>query len=189
MKKINLLLVIGALSMVFITSCNNDEPEDPIIPNEEEVITTLNFTLTPDGGGTPVELTFQDLDGDGGNAPIITEGILAANTTYNGSLELLNELESPEEDITEEVEEEALDHQFFYQTSVSGINIAYDDMDANGNPIGLSTILTTNAAGTATITVILRHEPNKDASGVSSGDITNAGGETDIEVSFNVEVQ
>ncbi|HBK71516.1 MAG TPA: type 1 periplasmic binding fold superfamily protein, partial [Flavobacteriaceae bacterium] len=36
---------------------------------------------------------------------------------------------------------------------------------------------------------ILRHEPNKSASGVSDGDITNAGGETDIEVIFNITVQ
>ena len=43
--------------------------------------------------------------------------------------------------------------------------------------------------GSGTITVTLRHEPNKDAAGVSSGDIANAGGETDIEVTFNVEIQ
>ena len=189
MKKINLLLALGVFSMLFITSCEKDEPEDPIIPNEEEVITTLNFTLTPDGGGTPVVLSFQDLDGDGGNAPTITEGTLDASTIYSGSLELLNELESPAEDITEEVGEEALEHQFFFQTSVSGISIAYDDMDEDGNPIGISTILTTNETGLGTVTVILRHEPNKDGSGVSTGDITNAGGETDIEVTFNVEVQ
>jgi hypothetical protein len=102
---------------------------------------------------------------------------------------LLNELENPVGDITEEVEEEAADHQFFFQTSVSGINIAYADMDTNGNPIGLSTTLTTNETASGTITVTLRHEPNKDAAGVSAGDITNAGGETDIEITFNVEVQ
>jgi len=189
MKKINLLLVIGVCSMLFITSCKKDEPEDPIIPNEEEVITTLNFTLTPDGGGTPVLLTFQDLDGDGGDAPTITGGILDANAVYTGSLELLNELESPAGDISEEVQEEAEEHQFFFQTTVSGLNTAYNDMDANGNPIGLSTIVTTNEVSSGTITVTLRHLPNKDASGVSTGDITNAGGETDIEVTFDVEVQ
>ena len=108
MKKINLLLALGVFSMLFITSCEKDEPEDPIIPNEEEVITTLNFTLTPDGGGTPVVLSFQDLDGDGGNAPTISEGTLDNNTIYNGSLELLNELEDPAEDITLEVAEEEL---------------------------------------------------------------------------------
>ena len=36
---------------------------------------------------------------------------------------------------------------------------------------------------------MLRHEPDKSAAGVSSGDITNAGGETDIEVSFNVIIE
>jgi hypothetical protein len=193
MKKINLLLALGVFSMLFITSCEKDEPEDPIIPNEEEVITTLNFTLTPDGGGTPVVLSFQDLDGDGGNAPTISEGTLDNNTIYNGSLELLNELEDPAEDITLEVAEEELEHQFFYETSfpteLSDVNIAYNDLDEEGNPIGLSTVLTTGEMGSGTITVTLRHEPNKDAAGVSSGDIANAGGETDIEVTFNVEIQ
>lgn len=189
MKNINLILVAGTFCMLLITSCKKDEPKDPIIPNEEEVITTLNFSLTPTGGGTPIVLAFQDLDGDGGNAPTITGGTLEANTTYTGLLELLNELENPAEDITEEVKEEGVEHQFFFQSSVSEINVAYDDMDENGNPIGVSTILTTNGINTGTITVTLRHEPNKDASGVSTGDITNAGGETDIEVTFNVEIQ
>ena len=179
---------MGMLSIFFITACNKDVPEDPTIPNEEEVITTLNFTLTPDGSGTPVVLTFQDLDGDGGNVPIITGGVLDSNTTYYGSLELLNELENPATDITEEVEEEGSDHQFFFQTSVNGMNVTYDDIDVNGDPIGLSTILITNGTSTGTLTITLRHEPKKDASGVSDGDITNAGGETDIEVTFNVEV-
>lgn len=189
MKKINLLLAIGAFSLLSITSCKKDEPNDPIIPNEEEVITTMNFTLTPNGGGTPVILTFQDLDGDGGNAPIITGGTLDANTTYNGALALLNELENPAGNITEEVQEEAEEHQFFFQTSMSELNIAYDDMDANGHPIGLSTIVRAQGANSGTITIVLRHEPQKDAAGVIAGDITNAGGETDIEVTFNVDIQ
>ena len=189
MKKNNLLIAIGMLSMLFITSCKKEELTDPIIPNQEEVITTLNFTLTPNGGGTPIVLSFQDLDGDGGNSPTIIGGVLEANTSYTGELELLNELESPAGDITEEVEAEAVDHQFFYQTTVNGVNISYDDMDANGNPIGLSTVVTTTGASSGEITVVLRHEPNKTASGVSTGDILNAGGETDIEVVFNVEVQ
>ncbi len=187
--KSNIFLLIAIPFFISLSSCSKDEPEDPIIPNEEEVITTLQYTLTPDNGGTPVVLSFQDLDGDGGDAPIITGGTLDANSLYNGVLVLLNELESPAEDITEEIEEEALDHQFFYQTSLSDIDITYADMDNNGNPIGLSTLVTTTNASSGTLTIILRHEPNKDASGVSDGDISNAGGETDIEVTFDVEVQ
>jgi len=192
MKKINLLLALGVFSMLFITSCEKDEPDDPIIPNEQEVITTLNYTLTPESG-TPIILSFRDLDSDGGNEPIISDGTLASGMSYIGSMELLNELEDPAEDITLEVAEEELEHQFFYETSfpteLSDVNIAYNDLDEEGNPIGLSTVLTTGEMGSGTITVTLRHEPNKDAAGVSSGDIANAGGETDIEVTFNVEIQ
>jgi hypothetical protein len=187
MKKINLLLVMGVCSMLFITSCKKD---DPIIENEEELITTLIYTLTPEAGGAPVVLSFQDLDGvDGTIAPIFTGGTLAANTSYNGSLQLLNESVNPAEDITVEVQEEAEDHQFFFQNNISGLSIAYTDEDENGHPIGLSSKISTTGSGSGTITVTLRHEPNKTAAGVSTGDITNAGGETDIEVTFDVEIQ
>ncbi|MBT3173884.1 MAG: type 1 periplasmic binding fold superfamily protein [Lentimicrobiaceae bacterium] len=185
MNKFLLSLSVIAMSMLLFTGCKKD---DPVIPNEEEVITTLNYTLIPSDGGTPVVLSFQDLDGDGGDPPVITGGTLAMNTTYDGSLELLNETETPPGDITEEVEEEALEHQFFFQTSIGGVSFTYEDTDTNGNPIGILTKVTTEGSGNGTITVILRHEPDKDASGVSNGDITNAGGETDIEVVFNVEV-
>ncbi len=176
--------LLGALT---IYSCGNDDEMDPEPP--EEVITTLNYTLTPDGGGTTVTLSFRDTDGDGGNAPVITGGTLAANSTYTGSMELLNESEDPAEDITEEIAEEDAEHQFFFSSSVSGLAVGYSDMDGDGNPIGLATTLTTDDAGSGTLTVVLRHEPNKGGSGVSGGDITNAGGETDIEVTFDVTVQ
>lgn len=185
MDKLLLLATIIALGL-FATSCSNDdEPEE----NEEELITTVNYTLTPMGGGTAVTLTFNDQDGDGGDAPTITGGTLAANTTYTGSLELLNESESPAEDITEEIEEEDAEHQFFFSTTVNGLSVTYSDTDGDGNPVGLSTIVTTGGAASGNLTVILRHEPDKAASGVSDGDISNAGGETDIEVTFPIDVQ
>ena len=187
MKKTNLLFMGVVLSVLFYTSCKT--PEDPIIPNEEEVITTLNFTLTPVGGVNPVVFSFQDLDGDGGNAPVVTGGTLAANTNYTGVIELLNELETPVGNITEDVLAEADEHQFFFQTTQGEVSIAYDDMDTNNNPLGLSTIVSTSGPSTGTITVILRHKPNKTATGVPDGDITNAGGETDIKVTFNVDIQ
>ena len=65
----------------------------------------------------------------------------------------------------------------------------YMDMDGNGNPIGLTTTVTTASAGSGAITITLRHEPDKTAAGVAGGDISNAGGETDIEVTFQVNVQ
>ena len=172
--------------MLFITSCKKD---DPIIENEEELITTLIYTLTQEAGGDSVVLSFEDLDGDGAITPIITGGTLGANTIYNGSLQLLNESVNPAEDITVEVQEEAEEHQFFFQNNISGLSIAYTDEDENGHPIGLSSKITTTGSGSGTITVTLRHEPIKTAAGVSNGDITNADGATDIEVTFDVVVQ
>lgn len=178
-----------AFLMLFVFTLVACEKEDPDHEHEEEVITTLTYTLQPDGGGSAVTLSFKDLDGDGGNAPIISGGDLAANTIYSGNITLLNESESPAEDITEEIEEEEDEHQFFFSSTVAGVSVAYNDKDDDNNPIGLKTKLTTGTAGAGNLTVILRHEPNKDAAGVSSGDISNAGGETDIEVTFPIEIK
>ena len=189
MKQINALLALSVLSLVFFSSCKKDDPKEPVIPNEEEVITTLNLTLTPVGGGTPVEFKFKDLDGDGGNPPVISVGKLDTNTQYTGSIALFNELESPADTITLEVEEEADEHQFFFESTANGLTVAYDDADDNGKPLGIATTITTQGASTGTLTITLRHEPIKDAAGVSMGDITNAGGETDIEVTFDVGIE
>lgn len=184
-KRIFPVLALLFASLFVFSSCEKKDPE-PV--NEEEVITTLTYTLTPGGGGTPVVLSFKDLDGDGGNAPTITGGTLAANTVYNGAIVLLNETESPAENVTEEIEEKDDEHQFFFQASGANVTVAYADSDGT-NPVGLATTVTTGDASSGTLTVTLRHEPAKDAAGVAAGDIANAGGETDIEVTFNVTVQ
>lgn len=184
-NKIELLLFLAILALGF-TACEKD---DPLIPNEEELITTLEYTLTPISGGDEVVFLFKDIDGDGGDVPIISSATLAANLTYTGSLILLNESEMPAGSITDEIREEDEDHQFFFQSDVAGFAVMYNDQDQDGNPLGLSTTLTTGDAGTGTFTIILRHEPNKSASGVFAGDITNAGGETDIEVAFSLDIQ
>ena len=177
-----LFLLLGLLAI----GCDSD---DPPTDTEEEVITTLNYTLTPAAGGASVTMTFSDLDGDGGNDPVITGGTLSANTIYNGSMELLNESESPTEDITEEIEEADAEHQFFFSTNIPGLVVGYADFDAANLPVGLSTTVATGPSGTGNLTVTLRHEPDKSAAGVATGDIANAGGETDIEVTFDVNVQ
>ena len=103
--------------------------------------------------------------------------------------ELLNESVDPVDPVHEEVKEEDESHQFFFLTDIDDLTVAYDDIDADGRPVGLNSTLTTRAPGFGTLTVILRHEPDKSAEGVSDGDIANAGGDTDIEVAFPIEVQ
>ncbi len=182
----SLRMYIGLLIIAAVAA--NCEKDDPVIPNEEELITTVRYILTPNDGGPDRILRFQDVDGDGGSAPEISSDPLAANQTYMGTIELLNEQIVPAEDVTMEILEEDEDHQFFYESNVSGLMIAYDDQDANGYPVGLKSIITTSDPGTGQITITLRHQPNKGADEVSAGVITNAGGETDIEVTFTVDV-
>lgn len=182
MKSKILLLATVFIGALIFFGCEKDDPE---IVNEEELITTLTFTLN---GPDTVVMTFQDLDGDGGNAPTIVGGALQANQSYSGSITLSNDSETPAEDITAEVAEEDDEHQLFFDSSISDLMVAYNDEDGDGNPLGLSTTITTGAAGTGTLTVTLRHEPAKDAEGVAEGNIANAGGETDIEVTFDIEV-
>lgn len=180
------ILVFSTVIAMTLTSCSNDDPE---IINEEEVITTLEVTLVPQGEGTTVTLVSRDLDGDGPNAPVISvSGPLQANKTYAGTAKVLNETETPAENITLEVEEEGDEHQFFYTFSNSIATVAYTDQDKNGRPIGIAFNLTTTTAGIGNLTVTLRHEPNKTASGVVGGNITNAGGETDVEATFSLTV-
>ncbi|WP_396209410.1 type 1 periplasmic binding fold superfamily protein [Flavobacterium sp.] len=178
------LIAFFVIPTLFSTSCSNDDA--PV--NEEEVITTVTTTLS--GGGQIITLTSRDLDGDGPNAPVVSvSGNLVAGRTYSGSTTFLNELENPAEDITGEVEEEGTDHQVFYQLPSSIGTVTYSDTDTNGRPVGLNFTLVAGTAGsTGTLTVTLRHLPNKTASGVSSGSITNAGGNTDAAVTFSLAV-
>lgn len=182
MKTIKLLALFFISSLVFV-SCSSDDDNDDH-DHEEELITTVTYTLT--NGNDVVTLTFEDLDGESGtDGTYDVSGPLTANTTYTGSIELLNETEDPAEDITEEVEEEGDEHEFFYTSSISDITITKEDEDEDGNPIGIETTLTTGEAGTGTLTIILKHEPTKPNDGTS----TSAGGSTDVSVTFSIEVE
>jgi hypothetical protein len=181
-KTIKLLAILFIATLTF-SSCSDDDHDDEDHDHEEELITTVNYTLT--NGNDVITLTFQDLDGEGGEDGTYTvSGSLSANTTYTGVIELLNETEDPAEDITEEVEEEGEEHEFFY-SSTTGLEFSKDDTDVNGDPIGIETTLYTHDAGTGTLTIVLKHEPTKPNDGTAA----NAGGSTDVEVSFNVTVE
>ena len=173
-----------ALLSIAMIGCSDDDTAPEVI-NDEEVITTVILTLTPESGDQVV-LTTVDIDGDGPDEPVTTVvGNFAENTQYQGAVRFLNETETPAEEITEEVLEEADEHQVFY-TTTDGLNIEtqYEDEDSQGNPLGLQITLTTGAASQGSLTVTLRHEPVKPNDGLDS-----AGGETDITTSFDVTIE
>jgi hypothetical protein len=183
MKKLQFIALALFTSTLF-SSCSDDGHDHGT--NEEELITTVITTLT--SGNQTITLTSKDLDGNGPNAPVVTtSGDLTVNTTYTGSIQFLNESVSPSIDITKEIKEEGLEHQIFYQAAASMGAFTYTDADTKGKPIGLAFTLRTAASPTTgTITVVLKHEPNKSASGVAGGSMTNAGGSTDASVTYTV---
>lgn len=172
--------------------------------NSEEVITTVQLTFVA-AGGLPIVVEYDDPDGDGGEPGTADPIELAAGTSYTLDVAFINRLGTIPEDITEEVRDEAAEHQVFLTgTAVDGpaaanpgapLVHAYADMDDGGLPIGLSNTVAAST-GTGTLTVTLRHMPPElppeksagAAEAVRTGGFSAIGGSTDAMVDFAVTV-
>lgn len=191
-----LLLVAG--SLLFLAGCKKDDPKPENIP---EAITKATLTFTP-AGGAAVIVTATDPDGDGPLPRTLSGPInLVKNVSYTLKITLINELAKPtdpEYDITEEVEEEADEHMFFFAWTNNTFSnptgngnvdnrsdaVNYVDRDTKGLPLGLETSWTTNnTTGNGTFRVILKHQPDLKSATTTSND-----GESDLDVTFNLSV-
>lgn len=193
MKKKCLKQIIFAIILIVTNTACHKEPVAPV--NEQELITTLKLTLTDTAAPSSVyTIMFQDLDGEGGADGIYTPDslVLPAGKVFNANLLLLDERDELAIDTTNnEIEEESAVHQFFYESIPTDIisNFNYLSFDDNGKPLGTEFKCKAKAAASnGTLRITLRHEPSKSADGVADGDITNADGETDIEVEFPVRL-
>jgi len=182
-------ILVITLFTLFVTGCKKDDdtplPTNQNTPpvNGEELITSAILSFVDTAGVQPsVQYAFRDPDGDGGNAPTQHDTIrLAANTYYSATIQLLNESESPAEDITLEVQQEDDEHLFCY--SPSNTNVAITRTDSDGTyEVGITTFWSTGVIASGETTVTLKHQP-----GVKDG--TCAPGDTDIEVTFVTEIQ
>ena len=200
MKKFSIYLMYTLLAGALFLNigCQKDEDDAPPAENEEEIITDVLLTFTPEGGGTDITATAKDPDGEGVQDLEVTKDIiLAPNTTYTLSLTLENTIEM--EDITEEVETEGDEHMFFFAFTDGAFGnpagdgnldnradaINYNDMDKNSLPIGLTTTWTTgDAMSDANFQVILKHQP--DLKTASSG---STDGSTDLDLTWKLTVQ
>lgn len=184
-------------SVCLFTAC--DEDDVPPEENPEEEITNVILTFDPDDGSNPIVATWEDADGEGAGSPVLTDISLANNTTYTLSIELTNALDlSDPEDITEEVEEEAEEHMFFFgwtdglfadPTGDGNIDarsdaVNYEDpLDDDGNPVGLETEWVTGEAGTGEFRVVLKHQPD-----IKSATSTATDGESDVDITWNITI-
>lgn len=192
-KNILLVLLIGTL--IVFTSCSDDEV--PGAENEEEIITDVTLTFSPVAGGLPIVATAQDPDGEGpNNIEIVDQIQLAANTKYILTIEAENSIAG--ESIAEEIKEEAEEHMFFFGWSnglfmdPSGDGnidnredpLNYVDFDGNELPLGLKTEWTSGAAGTGTLRVILKHQPD-----IKSATSTASDGESDVDLEWDIIIE
>ena len=182
------LALLGSLSL---TACDSGEPDDDGA-GEEELITQVTLTLTPQGGGSPLTISASDPDGDGAGLTFSPSTLaLAPGTTYDGTIRLRDTVN--DEDITEEIEEESEEHLFRYTlTPASAGTVAITDAesdytsdDENGGDfaVGLTFRVTTaaGASGTGTMNAVLYHfdEGPKTSSTATSDEI-------DVDVAFPV---
>lgn len=191
---LKLLAILFISSLAFVgCSSDDDDDHDGDHDHDHEEINILRYTLT--NGNDVVTLTFTDLDGEGGaDGTFEVSGALSANTTYTGALELLHEEEDGEIDNigAEIAAEEADEHEVFYITNITGLNVTTTDVDEDSNPLGFNTTVTTGAAGTGLLTVTVVHEGKKPNDGTVDDALigTDEGpGSIDITVTFSVQVQ
>jgi len=177
------LTYIALVTLIFTFNACKDQVDTPPNPNEEELITTLELTFTNETNASDVLVfKFADPDGDGGNAPTITDSIvLAANSSYGLAVRFLDESKSPVEDITTEIVAEAIDHLICY-TTPGDLMITILDKDANNLNLGLAATVKTQALEITSLTIRLMHQPNQKNGNCDSG-------ETDVEVTFITTIE
>lgn len=191
---------IASLLVFAVSACTPETGDD----QDSEIISRIELTFTPLGGGDPLTFAFSDPDGDGGMSGTADPIELMAGTEYTLELRFLNDLADPPEDITDEVRAEAEDHfVFVVGDSPALFTHAYTDLEsdygsnATGDdlPVGLINTITTDAAGTGSLRIVLRHLPELNGQAQKSGDLPEqlAAGESlpgsaDVDVSFELTV-
>lgn len=207
MRKSNRSRFLG-LAAVAVTAiaCVGDDGhgDDHGHEHETEIISTVELTFSPAAGGDPVVVAFRDPDGDGGMSGTADDLELVAGETYSLSIRLLNELDDPAEDITEEVREEAEEHMVFLSSPMVSITYADLESDYGENlvgddlPVGLvhTVIASAPTSEPSELRVVLRHLPELNGEPQKTAELpmmAAAGealpGDVDVDVTFALTVQ
>ena len=198
-KKYSIYCVL--MASVLFTGCKKDDDVAPDEENEEEVITDVKLIFTNNADANDVvEARAKDPDGAGIEELVVLDQInLDNNKTYTLTMEIMNNLTIPGEDIGEEVEEEGHEHRFYFgftngafsnPTGNGNIDnsfqpVVYNDKDINGLPIGLSTTWTTSNSALSGGNFIVRLQHQPDLKTPTSGAFD---GDTDINLIFPLKI-
>jgi len=189
MKKQLIKFSIGfALTGILFSACDKDD--DKKEENKEEVITTMVLKFTRVSTGSTIEFKYDDADGPGGAAPTKNVITLAPYKTYIVELLLLNKTANGVDIVSEEVEEEAEAHRFYFEpTAGSNFTVSGFDTDANNISVGLSSTWTTSTAATGKIKITLRHYAGNPSDKAAADLVNSTKSSTDMEVEFDTIVQ
>lgn len=176
-QKVGTFLLISIFTTSFFSACHKHDH------TATENITAIELHLT--GNGIDQVFTWEDTDGDGVANNIDTLVLPAMTQGIECSVLIFDRTEIPEVDITPEIVAEGVDHLLTYDISNSnGLVVTALNQDANGNPIGTTSIWETrNAGADGVLTLTLYHEPT------NKSNPSNPGGEVDFQVVFPVKIQ
>ncbi len=181
MKKTFSKLIFGflAIAALSVTACKPEQNTS----NEEELITKVTLTFK-DAAAKETVFKWNDPDGaTGTQKPTIDNINLVANSVYTATITLENGTVSPATNITSEVQSESNEHLFVYTFDKNNVSVEITDKDATGKPLGITTKVTTKAAGDGKLRIVLKHLPT------DKNNAANPGGETDVDVEFPVSVK
>jgi len=192
------LPALAAALLLTFSACDSNEPDPDDSAGEEEVITLVRLSLSPQSGGTAIT---ADADFDEAGVLQNAEPLnLQAGATYDVTIDLQNTLEDPPESITEEIGDEEPDaHRFFYTPEgdvADNLTVSNLDTDPNGDPLGLTfELAVTDGAGeSGEFRVKLRHYeedatlPDDKRSDTATAPEVPGVVENDVDFTFPVEI-
>lgn len=191
-------IIISIASLTMLVSCKKSEDAShPHDHSSQEQITTLILegynTANPSDTNHSISVKWEDLDGNGGNAPTIDSLLLDTGITYSMNMVLLDKTKTPYDTISNEILERGNIHQFFYTLSATLTGkVIIERLDKDNNtpalPIGLQTqwnILTQPSYTLpmyGSINIVLSHYDGIPKTAFPSP-------ESDIDISFPVRLK
>ena len=186
------------LLFTLATACSDVKDDHDHHDHDHELITTLVLDFEATDGSESFSAEWADAEQSG--TPTVDDIFLTDGLTYTVMVSVLNELEDPPEDVTEEIADEADEHQVFFTGGAVGslVSQSYLDSDENGLPLGLENEFAVLSAGSDTLKVTLRHMPKESGQSIKeegladqalSDGIGSLPGDSDVSVDFSLTVE
>jgi hypothetical protein len=189
--------IAAFLTIIIISSCSKENPKQPLPTNPQEILTTIlvkgfnqNDSLNPNYQFT---YKWEDMDGDGGNMPIIDTLNMDSGIIYKCEIIILDKTKTPFDTVSNSIEEEKNVHQFFFAPSANLTSkIKTERLDFDNNipslPVGLSFYLNTKSNQSFTtpiygsLNIVLSHYDGVPKTIEKSS-------ESDIDITFPVKLK